>query len=303
MQITKLFHKSWVVILVLCLGLMTACDDDKKAEEEVKAAPVAVKTTTVSMQMLRPYIELNGNIEARSSVKVYPNISGKIAGTRVSLGSAVRKGDTIVMIDPSTPGVSYALSNVTAPISGHVISIPPKTGIKVSVDTPIVTIGDLSQLEVKTYIPEKYFGTLKVGLAAEVRVEAYPDAVFGATVQSISPVVDPNSRTVETILRFDQKDSRITAGMFSKVKLYFSSYQDVVAVSENAVTVRMDQLIVFTIEDGKAKSMPIKKGITVDGMVQIVSGVNVGDVIITEGINAVLDGTEVTVINDKNSES
>ena len=49
--------------------------------------------------------------------------------------------------------------------------------------------------------------------------------------------------------------------------------------------------------------MPIKKGITVDGMVQIVSGVNVGDVIITEGINSVLDGTEVTVINDQNSES
>ena len=42
---------------------------------------------------------------------------------------------------------------------------------------------------------------------------------------------------------------------------------------------------------------------TVDGMVQIVSGLNVGDVIITEGINAVLDGTEVTVIDEQHSDS
>ena len=303
MQITKLFHKSWVVILVVCFGLMTACDDDKKAEEEVKAAPVAVKTATVSMQMLRPYIELNGNIEARSSVKVYPNISGKIAGTKVNLGSAVKKGDSIVLIDPSIPGVNYSLSNVPAPISGYIISIPPKPGIKVTVDTPIVTIGDLSQLEVKTYIPEKYFGILKPGMTAEITVEAYRDVTFSAAIKSISPVVDETSRTVETILVFDRKDNRITAGMFSKIKLYLKTYEDAVVVPETAIAQRNDVNVVFTIDsDGKAKAVPITSDVVVDGMVRVLSGISVGEYIITEGINAIQDGVLVSVLSDDKTE-
>jgi len=291
------------IISLACIVMLSSCTDDNEEKAAEQNYTVAVKTAAVTAQTLQPYIELNGNIEAKNSVSVYPNIAGKIAGTRVNLGSYVKKGEVILYVDPSTPGVSYSLSQITAPISGSIVSIPPQYGVKVTTDTPVITIGDLSQLEVKTYIPEKYFGTLQVGLTAEVRVEAYSNVTFGATVKSISPVVDPNSRTVETILQFDQKDNRITAGMFSKVKLYFASYKDVIAVAENAVTVRKDQLIVFTIEDGKAKSMPIEKGITVDGMVQIVSGLNIGDVIITEGINSVLDGTAVTVINEQHSDS
>ena len=71
--------------------------------------------------------------------------------------------------------MTYVLSQVTAPISGNVISVPPQPGVKVTTDTSIITIGDLSQLEIKTYIPEKFFGMLKPGLSAEVKVEAYPN--------------------------------------------------------------------------------------------------------------------------------
>ncbi|MBQ3922488.1 MAG: efflux RND transporter periplasmic adaptor subunit, partial [Spirochaetales bacterium] len=83
-----IFHRFIAILLVL--GIVAACKDEKQENEENNIHnTVAVKTAAVSKQTIHSYIELNGNIEARNSVKVYPNISGKIAGSRVNLGSAV----------------------------------------------------------------------------------------------------------------------------------------------------------------------------------------------------------------------
>ena len=248
---------------------------------------------------MRTYVELNGSIAAKNSVQVYPLISGKVTGCKVNLGSYVKKGDVIIFVDASEPGREYQLSQIVAPISGSVVSIPPKNGLKVTSDTALLTIGDLSELEIKTYLPEKYFSMLKKGQKAEVRVASQPDEVFFATVQTISPVVDEASRTVETILKMDRPDSRITAGMFSKIKLYLAEYENSLPVKEEALSERDGKRVIFTIgEDGKAQSHEVKEGISVDGRIQILSGVNEGELVITEGVSSVQDGMKVTVISE-----
>ena len=69
---------------------------------------------------------------------------------------------------------------------------------------------------------------LKIGLKAEISLEAYPEQIFSATVVRVSPVLDAASRTKQVILNFDKKDSRVNAGMFAKVKLYTVDYVNVV---------------------------------------------------------------------------
>ena len=257
----------------------------------------AVKAEKIERQTLRTYVELNGNIVAKNSVQVYPLISGRVSGIKVNLGSSVKKGDVLVFVDASEPGRNYQLSQVVAPISGSVISIPPKNGLKVTSSTPLLTIGDLSELEIKTYLPEKYFSMLKIGQEAEVRIASQPGEIFSATVQSISPVVDEASRTVETILKLDSADDRITAGMFSKIKLYLHEYENSLSVKEEAISEREGKRMIFTIDkDGKAHLHEVKEGISVDGRIQILSGANDGDIVITDGVSSVQDGMEVTVI-------
>lgn len=235
----------------------------------------------------------------KNSVQVYPLISGRVAESNVNLGSSVKKGDVLIFVDASAPGRFYQLSQVVSPINGSVISIPPKNGLKVTSDTPLLTIGDLSELEIKTYLPEKYFSMLKIGQDAEVRVASQPDEVFSATVQSISPVVDEASRTVETILKLNRADDRITAGMFSKIKLYLTDYENSLSVKEEAISERDGKRVIFTIDnDGKAQSHEVKEGISVDGRIQILSGANDGDIVITEGVSSVQDGMEVSIISE-----
>lgn len=291
-----------ILFCTALISFFSSCSKDKDAENpetSLITQKVAVRAEKISFSTLRTYVELNGNIQAKNSVQVYPLISGKVTGSKVNLGSSVKKGDVLVLVDASAPGQYYQMSQVVAPISGSVISIPPKNGQKVTPDTVLLTIGDLSDLEIKTYITEKYFSMLKKGQKAEVRVASQPDEVFSATVQSISPVVDEASRTVETILKLDEPDSRITAGMFSKNKLYLTEYENSLSVKEDAISERDGKRVVFTVgADGKAQSHEIKEGITVDGRIQILSGLNDGDLVITDGVSSVQDGMEVTVISE-----
>lgn len=291
--------------IILCAALLsyfTSCSKENGGEipEDTETLQkVAVKAEKLERHTMRTYVELNGSIAAKNSVQVYPLISGKVAGSKVNLGSSVKKGDILVLVDASGPGQYFQMSQVVAPISGSVVSIPPKNGQKVTSDTPLLTIGDLSELEIKTYLPEKYFSMLKKGQKAEVRVASQPDEVFSASVQGISPVVDESSRTVETILKLDEPDKRITAGMFSKIKLYLREYENSLSVREEALSEREGKRVIFTIgEEGKAQSHEVREGISVDGRVQILSGVSEGELVITEGVSSVQDRMEVTVISE-----
>ncbi|MBR4599047.1 MAG: efflux RND transporter periplasmic adaptor subunit [Treponema sp.] len=293
-----------ILLIVAFVSAFSSCTKENANEahsptQDSPAQKVSVKAEKLTRSTMRTYVELNGSIVAKNSVQVYPNIAGKIVGSKVNLGQTVKKGDVLVFVDPSSPGEQFTLSQVVSPIDGSVISIPPKNGLKVSTDTAVLTIGDLSSLEVKTYLPEKYFGSLKIGQKAEIRVEAWPQEHFLATVQNISPVVDEASRTVETILRFDERDKRITAGMFSKIKLYLSEYENVLSIPENAVAERNGKRVIFTVgADGKAQSHKITEGISVDGRIQILSGADEGEIVITEGVSSVQDGMEVSIISE-----
>lgn len=223
----------------------------EEASEENESTVQAVRVEKLVPGDLRKFIELNGNIRAEKSMNVYPVISGKIAGTSVHLGSQVKKGDVIAYIDPSTPGSRYSLNEVTAPISGTIISIPLKEGSKVHTDTPVVVIGDLSNLQIISYVPERYVSFLKKGLEADVTLEAYPDEKFSALVSEVSPVIDEGSRTKEVILAFTKKNSRINAGMFSNINLYLKEYKLVLSVPTSCIVEKNGEKYIYLINDSE----------------------------------------------------
>ncbi len=257
----------------------------------------SVITMDARKTTLKDFIMTNGEVETQSSIEVFPSIGGKVVEMNVSLGSSVRKGDVIAKIDPSEPGSYYALSPVTAPISGSILSAPVRTGAKVYVSSVITTIGDVENLQVTAKIPERYVASLVPGLKAEILLEAYPDTVFAATVTRVSPVLDPATRTKEIILNFDRRDSRINAGMFAKVKLYTVDYSGSVAVPQDSVVENNDAKYLFVVKsDGTAEKREITTGKSVDGYIQVTDGISEGDKVVIEGMLSLFDGAKVNDI-------
>lgn len=265
---------------------------------------LTVQTEVATIGTLHDYIATNGEIEAQNSVAVYPDMGGKIVSTSVLLGDNVRRGDVIARIDPSEPGARYALSPVLAPISGSIISTPLKTGTTVTTSSTITTIGDIRDLQISAKIPERYTAVLKIGLKANIILPAYPDVIFEATVTRVSPVVDTSSRTKEIILKFDEADDRLNAGMFANVTLFTLDYSDCIIITNNAIVAKNDKSYVYVIKSGTenvVEQRQIEIGKAVNGVSQIVSGVKEGERIVVAGTQSLSDGSTVRDIANPSS--
>lgn len=266
-------------------------------------ATVSVKTEPAEIKTLHGYVNTNGEVESQNSVSVFPDMSGKVISTSVMLGSQVKKNEIIAYVDPSEPGTNYRSSPVYAPISGSIISTPLKNGTKVTTSTAIAIIGDINNLQVSANVPERYVAVLKPGLKAEVFLEAYPDAVFYATVSRVSPIVDSASRTKQVILTFDSRDSRINAGMFAKVKLYTEDYSGLPVTQTNALVQNGDDFFVYVArEDSTVSKIQVKKGSEVDGLVQIAEGLSGGERVVVQGMASLGDGSRIQDISAKTAE-
>jgi len=258
-----------------------------------------VRTQIAATATLHDYINTNGDIEAVNSVSVYPDIGGKIVSTNVALGSPVRRGDVIARVDPSEPGSNYALSPVLAPINGSIIKTPLKVGTKVTTSSVVTTIGDIASLQITAKIPERYVASLRTGLKAEISLEAYPDAVFTATVTHVSPVLDVNARTKEIVLTFDENDARINAGMFGKVKLYTLDYEGAVVLPSDAIVTKGDKPYLYVVkDDDTVEQREVTQGKSVDGIVQILSGIEQGERVVVEGGQVLSNGAKVRDISN-----
>lgn len=265
--------------------------------EETAFRITSVEAKTADMTA---YLEMNGDVEADNTVAAYPDIAGKLARLHVALGSAVKKGDLIAEIDPSKPGERYALSPVYAPIRGTVTSTPQKPGATVTTGTAIAEIGDIERLQVVAKVSERDVAVLKKGLKAVVTFEAYPGAEFGATVFRVSPLVDSTSRTKEIYLAFDKPDARINSGMFAKVKLYTTLYKDSVTVPEDAIVQNYEKTYVYVVSgDSTVSKREVQRGVTVDGISQVVAGLESGEVVAYQGVTVLSDGAKIKDVGRK----
>lgn len=253
-----------------------------------------VTTCTIEPMDLRAYIELNGLVDADNAVEVYPEIGGKFANLRAQLGMKVNKGDVIAEIDPSKPGSPYSLSPVRAPISGTITSLIARQGSTVTPETIVARIGDIEHLQVRLQIPEREIADMRMGLVAQVRVEAYPDVIFPASVYRVSPLVDSVSHTKDVFLRFDRDDSRINAGMFARVKLFTRTYDKSIAVPDESILSGDGASVVYMMNtDGTVTKREIVCGVSIDGFTLAERGLSRGDRIVVQGVNALSDGAKV----------
>ena len=258
----------------------------------------AVRTTVAEKKTITDFVYTNGEIETQKSIEVFPSIGGKVVEMLVSLGSSVKQGDIIAYIDPSEPGSYYAKSPVTAPIDGSIITSPVKIGQKVSANSVITKIGDISNLQITAKVPERYVAELDVGQTAEITLQAYGDQIFLARVVRISPVVDPSTRTKEIILNFVKSYEQVNAGMFARVKLFTIDYGGYPVVQQDSFVENGDEYYLFIVkDDSTVTKRKITRGKNIDGYYQVIDGLEEGEVIVTEGMLSLYEGAKVRDIS------
>jgi RND family efflux transporter MFP subunit len=260
-------------------------------------AATAVRAREVVSGTIENSVLINGDVLAASQVSIYPTIGGKLTQLRYRVGDWINRGAVVATVDPSRPGEEYAESPVLSTVAGTVLSIPVNLGDTVGSSTVIYVIGDLTNLVVETFVPERFSNVARRGLEALVSLEALPGETFPATVQELSPVLDPASRTLRIRLRFNQRDARIRAGMFATVSLVTNTRQDVPVIPRDAVINTYGSWIVFVVDGSNiARRRVITLGLENENFVEVESGLELGDRVVTEGQNFLSDGDPVRIV-------
>ena len=257
----------------------------------------AVNTYVAAAENLDEYLEFGGDVVAASSVDVMPDTSGKIANIRVRVGDYVEKNQILAYVDPSRPGMTYESSPIRAPVAGTVTAFPVSVGSMVAPSVSIAKISNTKNLEINISVAERFVSRIAVGQPALLTFDSYPGEVFTAKVTEVNPVLDTTSRSMGVKLVLDPPDNRIKIGMYCRVKLITESKAGVVAIPREAIVNRSGQESVFVVNGNTVENCPISVGITVDNMVEVVSGLTAGNEVVVSGQTLLDSGSKVNVIN------
>ena len=274
--------------------------DGKAAGETTAQVPVySVKTAAAETRTLEAYLEVNGDIVSEGQVAVLSESTGKLIAVKAALGTRVRRGDLIAQVDPSSAGTRYMASSVYAPISGTVCAAPLAVGSTVQAGSIITSIAQAEDLQIEALIPEREVSQLRVGLEAMVTLPAFQGETFAASITQVSPILDAASRTKKIVLRFQNDDARVNAGMFAHVKLNTRTYPDVVTVPAEAVIEHQGQRYIYIISNDVSDDIvtlqQINTGVTVDHVTEIRSGLDSGTAVVIQGQQFLTDGVAVLV--------
>ena len=192
---------------------------------------------------------------------------------------------------------------IRAPFDGVLSLRTVSPGTVVTSGSPIATISDISAIKLDFTVPETFLTALKPGQVIEANTAAYPDQSFYGTIDNISPLVDPLSRSVTVRAILPNNSRQLRPGMLMSVRIV-SETRTGLAIPETALVAQGDRNFVFVVDkEGIARRTAIDIGLRSKGMVEVKSGIALGTKIVADGTVKVRDDSPVKAVlpGQKNS--
>ncbi|MFI3319145.1 MAG: efflux RND transporter periplasmic adaptor subunit [Rikenellaceae bacterium] len=182
-----------------------------------------------------------------------------------------------------------------SPISGVVTLRNGEAGDLFS-NQPILHIAQIDRLKVNVDIPEQFYTKVKVGMPVELALDIYGDETFDGKVSLIYPSLNSQTRTFTVEVTVPNGTDKLRPGMFAR-STFNMGEKEAILVSDVAVQKQFGSAenFVYVIKGGKAERRSIKTGRQVGGMIDILSGVAVGEDVAITGFSRLSDGVEVEV--------
>jgi membrane fusion protein (multidrug efflux system) len=192
---------------------------------------------------------------------------------------------------------------IRAPFDGTVGLRQVSPGAYVKPGDDIANLESLGSMKLDFRVPETYLARLRAGQTLAVRVDAWPDQLFEGAIYAIEPGVDEETRTVLLRARLPNKGNKLRPGLFARVSLVLERRENALMAPEQAIVPVGQKTFVYRVVDGKAAMTPVTLGLRRPGQVEILEGVNAGDVIVTDGQLKIRDGAAVTVLPPPGTQS
>ncbi|HEY1329695.1 MAG TPA: efflux RND transporter periplasmic adaptor subunit [Casimicrobiaceae bacterium] len=284
----------------------------QSAKANVNAARAAVEQARVEQQ--NSAVELQRNEElvgqgfiSRSALDTakarHDRAVAAVASAQASLNAAIA--------NERNAEVAVDYTQIRAPFDGVILSKAANVGDLVTpfsnaTDSKgaVVSMADMSTLEVEADVSESSLSKVHVGQPAEIVLDALPDVRFRGHISRMVPTVDRAKATVMTKVRFDAIDPRVLPEMSAKVsflsqEVTSDQQKPLVAVNPGALTQRDGRSVVFVVRNDKAVAVPVTPGVKIGDATAIAGNLKSGEKAVLHPSETLVDGTAVKTASAK----
>ena len=271
-----------------------------KAKRAAQNQPVAekivpVQTTAALSREFTDRIKASGNIQAESEVVLFSKVPGKIVRNNVKMGSVVTPGMIVAVVSRDEIGYQYNAFEVKSDVKGVVVRVLQNPGALVSPATPLISMVDIDTVKAVAAVDELKIRFVRLGQAVKVHLQAYPNEAFNAVVSNISPVANPLTRTIEVEVSIPNANHRIKPGMYAEAEFEEGRHRGLV-LPIVAVVDRAGRKYVFAVADGKALMKEVTTGAVAGDMIEVISGIDGSETIVSTGADKLENNDKVTVV-------
>jgi len=185
---------------------------------------------------------------------------------------------------------------ITAPFDGVIVDLPYFTnGVKVASGSKVLKVMDYSMLLLNVEFPEKYISTVAIGQEAFVTNYNLKNDTLLATITELSPAINETTRTFKGVMNVHNPELKMRPGMFVKAGIVIEKRDSAIVIERDIIQNRRGGKIVFIVERNTAVEKKIITGIETDKEVEVLSGLQPGENLVTEGYEMLSNRTKVKV--------
>jgi len=248
-------------------GIMVTEVIDKEFSEKIETYGTAVSNKTKSFRIKRE--DLIGDLKLNNNY--------------------VKKGDVIINLKSG---------NILAPFNGVLGYTGLTEDIFVSNSTFIITLDDSSIIFSDIKIPENYSAVMKKGLPIEARVSSYKNKIFNGEVSFVSSRINAETRSLLTRIKINNNNLELISGSLLEVSVKFN-LRNSLGIPDTSVMMEGEKAYVYKVsKDNVVNKTEIKVGLRSEGSIEVISGLNIGDVIVAEGLKKVYPRSKIKPIKN-----
>ena len=190
----------------------------------------------------------------------------------------VKKGEILIKLKSG---------NIIAPFSGVLGYTGLTEDILVSNNIVIITLDDNSVIYSDIKIPENYSASIKKGLPVEVKLTSFKDKIFEGEVDFVSSRINADTRSLLSRIKVENKQQDMISGSLLEVSVKFN-LRNSLSVPDTSVMIEGEKSFVYKINDENlALKTEVKTGLRDDKNIEIISGLNLQDIVVAEGLKKV----------------
>jgi membrane fusion protein, multidrug efflux system len=259
--------------------------------------PVPVTVAEVKKTTIDEELQFTGDIKGQNEARLYPKVPGRLMRKVKDAGDVVTKGEVVALIDRDEPGLKFEAAEVTSPLDGVLTRYFLDLGQNVSPATPVCEVAVISPLKIVVRVTERDFPRVAVGMAARFACDPYPGETFTGRVTKMSNAMDEATRSADVEIEAANPGKKLKPGMFANVSILVNSKTGALVIPRDALAATGETSFVFIVDaSGKAIKKDVKIGIVRETDAEVISGLSLGDKVITLGWYNLTDGTPVSVV-------